>query len=227
MSPEGLHRYRERGFDIFAQMELNQIPGAPLGCTDGRILWAALKVYIATVVGWAKLIDPEFMTIKLNSVQHTISADAGGGGGSANGDSPAENKQHTHLARHPNVIKFARETLDLAQSDDAVNFVMNVMTQPVGWTSLYLIFETIRHDVGGEDAIRDLGDGYSRAQVSGFRNGANNNRSLAQGSRHAGPSGDATAAMSLSEAHSFIRNLTSDWIADKLQYEPYDANDPA
>lgn len=61
--------------------------------------------------------------------------------------------------------------------------VLAAATLPRSWASMYLIYEAIADNVGGQHKLDKL-NSISKKDLSDFRHAANNNRSLNEGMRH-------------------------------------------
>jgi len=136
-----------------------------------------------------------------------------------------EGRAHMHLsdsllAHAPLSAERAALMRAWAQSaiaDEKVELALQIYgTTPIGWTTLYMVFEVVRSDIGGSPAKR----GYvSKAEESRFTGTANNSRSLIDGMRHGRPpepGWNAAVALNLYEAQVLIMKLLRKWIGKKL-----------
>jgi len=122
-----------------------------------------------------------------------------------------------HLAAHPrppeDPIKRALPALWLQAGvlNENVKLALCILaSQPVGWTSLYLLYELIKRDVGTLPPAW-----VSKKEAHAFTATANHSRVLADGMRHAKTTPrDWTQEqeISLSDARGIIFNVMKEWI---------------
>jgi hypothetical protein len=77
----------------------------------------------------------------------------------------------------------AHHVLPLASSNPATPFVLDAMTLPTTWASLYLVFDAIATDVGSQHKLKKLG-WLTDDELSDLTNSANNSRNIREGARH-------------------------------------------
>jgi hypothetical protein len=79
------------------------------------------------------------------------------------------------------------------------------------WVTLYLIYETIKDNVGNQRTLESK-NWVSVQALSDFRYAANHSRKLLEGMRHATTVELPKQPISLIEAHTIIDRLTKGWL---------------
>jgi hypothetical protein len=124
------------------------------------------------------------------------------------------NRSETFLGRQSQP-EFAQDILKRSSTDSSVQFVLNAVALPRTWSSMYLVFEAIATDVGGQHKLTKKG-WITAAQQSDFTHAANNSRNFAEGSRHASKQPPLTKPLiSLHEAYVIITQLIFHWFDSK------------
>lgn len=111
--------------------------------------------------------------------------------------------------------------LTLALHDPNVGRVLSMFANAnQSWRDLYPILEIMLSDVGGEDALVNMG-WTTRAQVRLFKWTANNPNASGSSARH-GTTKDAPPPkpMTEPEAWTFMRSLLRNWLASKSSSSP-------
>jgi hypothetical protein len=101
----------------------------------------------------------------------------------------------------------------LANSDDNVRKVMRLFGKGVNeWTSVYRVYEVIRHDMHGDSHIVE-NEWTTQRQVERFRRTANSVTAAGDDARHGVEIAEPPSnPMQLTEAIAFIENLVHNWI---------------
>lgn len=193
------------GHDNFADLSSNKFRlEFPFGAKDMSDL--ALDV-IARMNAIAKLLDPGYWPVTLFDcvyVRDNMKWFNLTGGG-------PRYKGATGLG-HRSQVTFAYDAYELAEENPAVRFVMDAINLPATWASLYLIYEAIRDNFGGQQSleqcnfvpVRDLGD---------FRFAANTCRLVSEGIRHWSQLNSPNRPhIPLAEACQIIHRLTIGWL---------------
>jgi hypothetical protein len=80
-------------------------------------------------------------------------------------------------------VEFAHGVYDLAEANPAIRFVVDAINLPATWSSLYLIYEAIRDNVGDQNSLERLN--FVPAQdLRDFTFAANTCRIVSEGIRH-------------------------------------------
>ncbi len=80
------------------------------------------------------------------------------------------------------------------------------------WKNLYLVFEVVMEDMGGQSALEAQG-WIPRSHIRGFKQTANSYRALGQETRHAKLSYEPPAEpMLLQDAHELVRTILARWM---------------
>ena len=105
----------------------------------------------------------------------------------------------------------------LAYSDENVREALRVFSlRDDPFMNLYKVFEIVRDDVGGVDAIAHH-FGISKAKIKHFTGTANHSESIGRQSRHARSKGTPVKLpMSSGDARELIRSMMQGWITSKL-----------
>jgi hypothetical protein len=114
-----------------------------------------------------------------------------------------------------------RKWAALAGDDAAVSEALHVYGAfPVTWSSLWLIFEIIANDVGGQAELKKQ-PWTNEKEIRRFAGSANHARTIHEGIRHAGgvdPKWNPSRGMDLGLARVFITNLLNEWLGSKIGY---------
>jgi hypothetical protein len=198
------------GYDIFAPLTCDSlIHQEGDGPPNIQNMMNVSDEVIARINGIGRLIDPEFYTVSFYGLSYK--SPGGEGGASPRGTTP--NKQATSLGWHSSHARFADRAYELSKSEPAVRFILDAFAMRTTWVSLYLIYETIKDNVGGQRDLEAKG-WITPQQMSDFRYSANHSRALTEGMRHATKIETLPKApIPLHEAHTVIDRLAKCWIA--------------
>ncbi len=117
-------------------------------------------------------------------------------------------------------VTFAYDAYELAEENSAVCFVMDAINLPATWASLYLIYEAIRDNLGGQQALEQCNFVPVR-DLSDFRFAANTSRVVSEGIRHGSELNSPNQRhIPLAEAHQIINRLTIGWLDALRQTAP-------
>lgn len=204
-----IDRFQKLGYDIFApltcdSLQHNELNGPP----HLHNMMNVSDDIIARINGIGRLIDPEYWPVSFYGLQYKSAGSQGFA--SPRGSTP--NKQATGLGWHHTHSSFADHVFELSRTQPAVRFVLDAIAMKSSWVSLYLIYETIKDNVGGQSALEKLG-WVSSQELSDFRYAANHSRSLSEGMRHASSiSSLPKAPIALHQAHAIIDKLSKAWL---------------
>jgi hypothetical protein len=149
------------------------------------------------------LLDPHYRPVALFSCIYKTSTNLYGDGHTY--------KDKTGLGDQAQV-PFAFDAFELGSQNAAISFVMEALNLPTTWASLYLIYEAIRHNVGGSSELEQFGF-VTVKEIRDFTFAANTSRAISEGIRHAPqlhlPS---PPHIPLSEARQIINRLAIAWL---------------
>jgi hypothetical protein len=120
------------------------------------------------------------------------------------------NKSATHLGAEQEHRPFAQAGLPLAASNPAVKVVLAAITLPRTWTSMYLIYEAIADEVGGQHALEKR-NYVPTSDLIAFRKTANNSRSIDEGMRHS-KEPEPITLMPFDRAYFIINTVALRWM---------------
>lgn len=193
------------GFETHADLTSNSFRlEFPFGSRDMHELVVPVLNRINAI---GRLLDPEYWPVALFSCVYTgngsTSVNLFGGGN--------KYKDKTGLGEQGQV-QFAFDAFELGSNNATIGFVMEALTLPTTWASLYLIYEAIRENAGGHAALELFGFVKSQ-ELRDFRFAANTCRILSEGIRH-GTQLDVPIQpnISLSEARQIIDRLAIGWL---------------
>jgi hypothetical protein len=178
-NPNAVTRFRIHGYDIAAPLTSDELVwDAAAGKVDLRDLRPIADQTIMRLNGLARTFDPTFIPVKLTH----LSFEHENGAGSMTAGNWTPNKDMTYLGVQGQ-RGIASHILPLADSRPAINFVLDAMTLPVTWASLYLVLDAITTDVGDKHKLKKLG-WLTDDELSDLTNSANNSRNIREGARH-------------------------------------------
>jgi hypothetical protein len=178
---EALTRFRIAGYDISATLVSDELLWHDNTCRpDLRDMREAAVSLLARVNGIAHLLDPDFRAAKLQYLSFQTEY---GTGSMPFGDWPL-NRGETSLGRDFQAV-FAKDILNLSAKESSAKFVLDAIALPRTWALMYLIFDAIASNVGGQHRLKKMG-WISEDELKDFTNAANNSRKLSEGIRHAG-----------------------------------------
>lgn len=92
-----------------------------------------------------------------------------------------------------------------------MNFVLDAMTLPATWSSLYLVYDAISTNVGGKPALKKLG-WLTGDQLNDLTNSANSSRNIRQGARHGSRVDSTRPLIAIDIAHIYTCQLVVQWL---------------
>ncbi len=110
----------------------------------------------------------------------------------------------------PKYVQLAQKHKDVAEALD----ILGKQSPSLDWVDLYKLYEIVRHNVGGEDALIAK-DWVPRADIKAFTVSANRPDISGDEARHAripGPPPKSTRVMTLAEAQHTIPTLVAHWL---------------
>jgi hypothetical protein len=202
-------RFQKIGYDVFAKL------------TNDTLIWPdkagppdinKMKIVALDVVdrinGIGRILEPDYWPVRLYHIAYN--APYGGGGGTLGTQTP--NKQYTGLGRHPSQFVFADDVYELSRQHPAVRFILEAIALRPSWVTLYLVFEAIRDNVGGQRALEQK-QFVPTQQLKDFTYAAQHNRSLSEGMRHSSAIARLPKTpVALVHAHGIINVLTMRWL---------------
>jgi hypothetical protein len=112
-------------------------------------------------------------------------------------------------------VDAAPKWIEVAGRDDAATAALERLRDPDSWGSQYNVYEIIRDDVGGDDAIANSGWG-TKSELTRFKRTACSPKALGRKARHGVQSEDPpNNPMKPSEASTLIRRLVRRWLDAK------------
>jgi hypothetical protein len=132
---------------------------------------------------------------------------------------PDEVRRYAFPPARTGLVDLLQKWVELARSSAPVDQALHIIGAfPITWSSLYLIFEIVCADMGGEAEMLKR-HWIKRTMLNRFTTSANHARSIKEGARHGGPvkRGQKPAAtIDLMRAHTFIVQLLNGWLAEKV-----------
>jgi hypothetical protein len=177
---EAITRFRIAGYDISATLVSEELLWHDsTRRPDLRDMREAAVSLLARVNGIAHLLDPDFRAAKLQYLSFQTKDSTGS---MPLGDW-TPNRSETYLDGDFQVL-FAKDILKLSAKESSAKFVLDAIALPRTWVSMYLIFDAIASNVGGQHKLKKMG-WVSEDELNDFTNAANNSRELSEGIRHA------------------------------------------
>lgn len=204
-----IDRFQKLGYDIFATLTNNSlVHNEANGPPDIMKMKIVAYDIIERINGIGRLIEPDYWPVKFYGLTYK----SAGGSGASTPDGTTPNKEHTSLGWHPSHGPFADFVFEISRTEPAVRFILDAFAMKSTWVSLYLIYETIKDNVGDQRALESRG-WVSVQELSDFRYAANQNRTLTEGMRHASTIQELPKQpISLIDAHTIIDRLTKSWL---------------
>lgn len=170
---------------------------------------------ISCMDGAAKLLRPNFRSIGIAAI-YSYGTDGRWLGTSVSGSSGR--RFYSLPGKKGGLPDLVRRWTECGMEDPSVSDALHIYgSGAITWSSLYLVYEIIRDDCGGN--FKDI---VSRKDLGDFCSSANNNRTFSEGSRHAekirNPRAKARTALSVQEANSIVRQMLNAWLGDKIGY---------
>ena len=201
----GRLRYARLGFDVYAKMTSDRLVFPNSVPFDEAK--AVARDVLRYINGTGTLIDPDFLPVSLYQIGYTTR----GRSGAADFGRMTHNKEATFLGMHPGHKVLGSIIAKQNDGNSAVRFVLDAFVLPTSWASLYLVYDTITHDVGGQRTIEAKG-WVSAQQCSDFRYSANTSREIREGARHGGAVSPPKPLLSLSQGRDIIEDITRGWL---------------
>jgi hypothetical protein len=205
--PDEVTRFRVHGYDICTTLTCNYLTWDDTkGRPDLRELRPIAEQIVARLNGLARTFDPMFTPVKLLYLSFVHE---NGAGSLPNGDW-TPNKDSTLLgAKGQNDI--AKAALALADSNPDVDFVLNAMVLPATWSALYLVFDAISMNVGGQPKLKTF-NWLTKDQLNDLKYSANNSRNIREGARHGNRAKTDRSLIPLDQAHILTCTLVVEWL---------------
>ncbi|MFZ0734646.1 MAG: hypothetical protein WAM79_20175 [Candidatus Sulfotelmatobacter sp.] len=203
--PDQRTRFRVQGYDVAGQLTCDELV---LDDTTGdlRDLRPVADEIISRLNGLARTFDPTFAPVRLTYLSY---AKENGAGAMTAGDW-TPNKDATLLSASAH-RDLTTQALEIAGVDPAVNFVLDAMTLPASWASLYLVYDAISTNVGGKSELKKLG-WLTDDQLNDLTNSANSSRNIREGARHGNRADSTRPLIALDVAHILSRQLVVQWL---------------
>jgi hypothetical protein len=203
--PEQRTRFRIHGYDVFGSLTCDQLL---LDNTTGdlRDLRPTADEIIYRLNGLARAFDPTFVPVRLTHLSYP--KENGAGAMTAGNWTPNKDSTLLTTTAHRDL---AMRALKLAGSDAAVSFVLDAMTLPTTWASLYLVYDAISTNVGGKPELKKLG-WLTDDQLIDLANSANNSRSIREGARHGNKPHPTRPLIALDIAQILTSQLIVRWL---------------
>jgi hypothetical protein len=203
-------RFQKLGYDIFAPLTNDSLlHDEAEGPPDIRKMRDVAHDIIERINGIGRLIEPDYWPVSYYGISYRNA----GGAGFASPEGTTQNKQHTSLGRHHSHAPFADRVYELSRMEPAVRFILDAIAMKSTWVSLYLVYETIKDNVGDQKALESK-NWVSAQDMSDFRYAANCSRTLSEGMRHASSIQDLPKqTIRLHQAHTIIDRLAKGWLS--------------
>lgn len=133
---------------------------------------------------------------------------------------PGELRTYAFPPKRTRLVDLIQKWVELARSDNSADEVLHIFGSfPTTWSTLYLIFDIVRADMGGESEMLKR-PWIVKTTLKRFTASANKTRSIKEGARHGGPAEDGWNpgnAMDLMRGRDFIVQLLNGWLAEKVE----------
>lgn len=169
--PEQRTQFRVQGYDVAGLLSCDELV-LDDAKRDLRDLRPTADEIISRLNGLARTFDPMFTPVKLTHLSYP--KENGGAAMTAGNWTPNRDDTLLSASAHRDL---AMQGLKIAGSNPAVSFVLDAMTLPPTWTSLYLAYDAISTDVGGKHELKKMGR-LTDDELNDLINSANNNRSI-------------------------------------------------
>jgi hypothetical protein len=199
------NRFRIQGYDVAAELTCDELILDDTKA-DLRDLRPVADELITRLNGLARTIDPLFATVRLTHLSYP--KESGGGAMTAGDWTPNRDSTFLSASAHRGL---ATKALRLAGANPAVNFVLDAMTLPATWASLYLVYDAISTNVGGKSELKKL-DWLTSDQLNDLTNSANSSRNIREGARHGNRVDSTRPLIALDAAHILTCQLVVKWL---------------
>jgi hypothetical protein len=202
--PNQVTRFRIHGYDVSSQLTSDALV---LDDTKGdlRDLKPTVDEIISGVNGLARTFDPMFTPVRLIHLSYPTE----NGAASMTAGDWTPNRDSTLLTASAH-RDLAVQALRIAASNPAVSFVLDAMTLPPTWASLYLVYDAISTHVGGQHELKKFG-WLTDDQLNDLTNSANNSRSIIEGARHGNKPKPTRPLISLDIARILTSQIIAQW----------------
>ncbi|WP_100176496.1 hypothetical protein [Bradyrhizobium nitroreducens] len=174
---------------------------------NGRSMYELAMPVINRINAIGRLLDPEFTPVTLFSCDYPRDKP-----NSFNLYGPGKPYKNKTGLGEQGQSPFAHDVFELGSENSVIDFVMETWTLPTTWASLYLIYEAIRDNVGGQAELEQF-NFVTGQELRDFRFAANTCRVISEGIRHASRLDEATLShIPLSDACQIINKLTVGWL---------------
>src|SRR5216683_3634996 len=199
-------RFRIQGYDVFGLLTCDELVLDDANGDDLRDLRPTADATIAHLNGLARTLDPTFTPVRLTHLSY--SKECGGGAMTAGDWTPNKDATLLSASAHRDI---AARALKLAGSNPTVTFVLDAMTLPTTWASLYLVYDAISTQAGGKHVLEKLG-WLTDDELNDLTNSANNSRSIREGARHGNRAHPTRPLISLDIAQILTSQLVVQWL---------------
>lgn len=198
----------QRHFDLFGHDTHTDLTGNSFALEfpfNGRDMYDLAMPVINRINAIGRLLDLDFTPVTLFSCDYPRDKPR-----SFNLYGQGKTYKNETALGEPGQSSFAHDALGFENS--AIDFVLEAWTLPTTWASLYLIYETIRDNVGGQTELERY-DFVTGQELRDFRFAANTCRVISEGIRHATLLDESTPPhILLSDARQIINKLTIAWL---------------
>ena len=203
--PEQRTHFSIQGYDVVGLLTCDELV-LDDAQADLRDLRPTVDEIISRVNGLARTFDPMFTPVKLTHLSYP--KENGGAAMTAGNWTPNRDDTLLSASAHRDL---AMQGLRIAGSSPTVSFVLDAMTLPPTWASLYLAYDAISTDVGGKHQLKKMG-WLTDDELNDFTNSANNSRSILEGARHGSKPHPTRPLVSLDLARILTSQLIVQWL---------------
>jgi hypothetical protein len=205
---DAITRFRISGYDILATLVSEELVWRDdTHRPELRDMREAAVSLVGRINGIAHLFDPDFRAAKLLYLSFQINDSVG----SMPFGDWTPNRSETYLGDALQ-IAFAKDILRMSTNNASIKFVLDAIVLPRTWPSMYLIFEAIATNVGGQHKLKKK-DWVTENELSDFTNAANSNRNLSEGMRHASKVPlQSKPLIPFEQAYYIINKLAIQWL---------------
>lgn len=166
------------------------------------------------MLGAARLVRSQFKPVSIGSL-HKFQLDGLLVGSSSHGSFGDSSRNYGMPPDRTGLTALVRKWVSNGLEDEAVNFALSIYgALPLSWSMLYMVYEVIQGDIGGDNDVDKL---ISAKERKDFTKAANNGRNLRSGPRHAKkPKVDQNSLITITLGESIIRDLLNKWLGRKV-----------